>query len=217
MLVMPRPENKVADFCISFMKNPYFQKVLKITGKGSERQRIGQQAFGKRQPMDLREGKEKFIQSWGALGSSWGVNRTMAQIHALLLISPEALSADEIMEDLMVSRGNANMNLRALIDWGLVYKELKPGERKEFFRAEKDMWEVVKKIITQRKKKELEPMLKVLDEVSSVEESGNAEALEFAKVIRDIKLFSNKADSTLDSLIRADSNWFVGTFLKMIK
>ncbi|MCB0678111.1 MAG: transcriptional regulator, partial [Saprospiraceae bacterium] len=112
--------------------------------------------------MDLREGKEKFIQSWGALGSSWGVNRTMAQIHALLLISPEALSADEIMEDLMVSRGNANMNLRALIDWGLVYKELKPGERKEFFRAEKDMWEVVKKIITQRKKKELEPMLKVL-------------------------------------------------------
>ncbi|MCB0682389.1 MAG: transcriptional regulator [Saprospiraceae bacterium] len=167
--------------------------------------------------MDLREGKEKFIQSWGALGSSWGVNRTMAQIHALLLISPEALSADEIMEDLMVSRGNANMNLRALIDWGLVYKELKPGERKEFFRAEKDMWEVVKKIITQRKKKELEPMLKVLDEVSSVEESGNAEALEFAKVIRDIKLFSNKADSTLDSLIRADSNWFVGTFLKMIK
>ncbi|MCB0624548.1 MAG: transcriptional regulator, partial [Saprospiraceae bacterium] len=81
--------------------------------------------------MDLREGKEKFIQSWGALGSSWGVNRTMAQIHALLLISPEALSADEIMEDLMVSRGNANMNLRALIDWGLVYKELKPGERKE--------------------------------------------------------------------------------------
>lgn len=79
------------------------------------------------------------------------------------------------------------------------------------------MWEVVKKIITQRKKKELEPMLKVLDEVSSVEESGNAEALEFAKVIRDIKLFSNKADSTLDSLIRADSNWFVGTFLKMIK
>lgn len=167
--------------------------------------------------MEIQEAKEKFIQSWGALGSSWGVNRTMAQIHALLLISPEALSADDIMEELKISRGNANMNIRALIDWGLVYKELKPGERKEFFVAEKDMWEVVKNIITQRKKKELEPMLRVLDELSSVEGKGDPESEEFSKVIKDIKLFSNKADATLDTLTKADSNWFVGTFMKMIR
>ena len=167
--------------------------------------------------MTLEEGKDKFIQSWGALGSSWGINRTMAQIHALLLISQEPLCAEDIMEELQISRGNTNMNLRALIDWGLVYKELKHGERREFFRAEKEMWEVVKKIIIQRKKKELEPMLKVLDEVSSVDTEGNPEAEEFQKVIRDIKLFSNKADATLDTLTRADSNWFVGTFLKMVK
>lgn len=167
--------------------------------------------------MELQEAKDKFIQSWGALGSSWGVNRTMAQIHALLLISPEALSADDIMEELKISRGNANMNIRALIDWGLVYKELKPGERKEFFVAEKDMWEVVKSIITQRKKKELEPMLRVLDELSSVEGKGDPESEEFSKVIKDIKLFSNKADATLDTLTKADSNWFVGTFMKMIR
>jgi len=166
--------------------------------------------------MDFREGKEKFIQSWGALGSSWGINRTMAQIHALLLISPEALCAEDIMEELKISRGNANMNLRALMDWNLVFKELKPGERREFFVAEKDMWEVVKNIIIQRKKKELEPMLRVLDELSDVE--GNDEvSKEFTKVIKDIKLFSTKADSTLDSLIKADSNWFMGTFMKMIK
>jgi len=167
--------------------------------------------------MEVQEAKDKFIQSWGALGSSWGVNRTMAQIHALLLISPEALSADDIMEELKISRGNANMNIRALIDWGLVYKELKPGERKEFFVAEKDMWEVVKSIITQRKKKEMEPMLRVLDELSSVEGKGDPESEEFSKVIKDIKLFSNKADATLDTLTKADSNWFVGTFMKMIR
>lgn len=166
--------------------------------------------------MNVKEGKDKFIQSWGALGSSWGINRTMAQIHALLLISPEALSAEDIMRELQISRGNANMNIRALIDWGLVYKELKPGERKEFFVAEKDMWEVVKNIIIQRKKKELEPMLKVLDELASVE-GADEETREFIEVIKDIKLFSNKADSTLDTLIKADSNWFVGTFMKMIK
>jgi len=166
--------------------------------------------------MDIKEGKEKFLQSWGALGSSWGINRTMAQIHALLLVSPEALSADDVIEDLKISRGNANMNLRALIDWGLVYKELKPGERKEFFVAEKDMWEVIKCIIIQRKKKELEPMIRVLDDLASVE-ANDEKSEEFVRVIKDIRLFSNKADSTLETLIKADSNWFMGTFLKMIK
>lgn len=166
--------------------------------------------------MTLEEGKDKFIQSWGALGSSWGINRTMAQIHALLLVAPEALCAEDIMEELQISRGNANMNIRALIDWGLVYKELKTGERKEYFVAEKDMWTVVKQIIIQRKKKELEPMLRVLDEISSVE-ANDQESEEFANVIREIKLFSSKADSTLDTLVNSDSNWFVGTFMKMIK
>lgn len=166
--------------------------------------------------MELQEGKEKFIQAWGALGSNWGVNRTMAQIHALLLLSPESLSAENIMEELKISRGNANMNIRALIDWRLVYKELKPGERKEYFVAEKDLWEVVKQIIIQRKKKELEPMIKVLDEISSVEGDDIATE-EFVKMVREIKLFSSKADSTLDTLVKADSNWFVGTFLKMIR
>lgn len=120
------------------------------------------------------------------------------------------------MEALKVSRGNANMNIRALIDWGLAYKELKTGERKEYFIAEKDMWEVVKSIIIQRKKRELEPMLRVLDELSSVEET-DKESREFVEIIREIKLFSSKADSTLDTLVKADSNWFVGTFMKMIR
>lgn len=166
--------------------------------------------------MELQEGRDKFIQSWGTLGSNWGINRTMAQIHAVLLLAPEPMTSDEIREELQISMGNANMNVRALIDWGLVYKELKPGQRKDYFRAEKDMWEVVKKIIAQRKKKELEPLVKILDEVSSVEGT-DPESEEFAKIVRDIKVFSNKADSTLDRLTKADSNWLFGTFLSMMK
>lgn len=166
--------------------------------------------------MELSEGTDKFIQSWGTLGSSWGINRTMAQIHALLLISSTPQSTEAIMETLQMSRGNVNLNIRALIDWGLVYKELRQGERREFFVAEKDMWEVVKRIIIQRKKKELEPMIKVLDELTDVQ-GEDVETQQFVKVIKDIRLFSTKADATLDTLIRADSNWFVGTFLKMIK
>jgi DNA-binding transcriptional regulator GbsR (MarR family) len=121
--------------------------------------------------MEIKEGKEKFIEAWGKMASDWGINRTMAQVHALLLIVPDSLTADEVMEQLDISRGNANMNIRALMDWGLVHKSLKQGERKEYFFAEKDMWVVVTKIIIQRKKKELEPMLKVLEEVSGVEDN----------------------------------------------
>lgn len=167
--------------------------------------------------MELKEGKEKFIQAWGTLGSHWGINRTMAQVHALLLISEEPMCAEAIMEDLKISRGNANMNIRALIDWGLVFKELKPGERKEFFRAEKDMWEVIRHVIIQRKKKELEPILRVLNEVSEIDQESGPQVEEFEKVIKDINLFATKADSTLDSLIKADQHWFVSTFMKMIK
>ena len=167
--------------------------------------------------MEWQEGKDKFLQAWGTLGTSWGINRTMAQIHALMLISPRALSADEVMEELQISRGNANMNIRALMDWGLVYKELRAGDRREYFVAEKDMWKVVRQIILNRKKRELEPILKILDEISGINESESEEAKALTKAVNDIKLFSSKADATLDMLVKADSNWFVGTFMKMIK
>ncbi len=68
--------------------------------------------------MEFKEAKNKFVQTWGALGSQWGINKTMAQIHALLMISHEAVSMEDIMEELQISRGNASMNLRALMDWG---------------------------------------------------------------------------------------------------
>ncbi len=166
--------------------------------------------------MELKEGKDKFIQAWGTMGSNWGINRTMAQIHALLLVSPEALSSEEIRQELNISMGNANMNVRALMDWGLVYKELKPGERKEYFVAEKDMWEVIRKVITERKKKELEPLVKVLDDISAVQGDSN-EIEEFKKVVQDMQLFAHKADTTLDNLVKTKQNWLVSTFMSMIK
>jgi DNA-binding transcriptional regulator GbsR (MarR family) len=166
--------------------------------------------------MTVQEGKQKFIESWGKMASDWGINRTMAQVHALLLVAPDALTAQQVMEELGISAGNANMNLRALMDWGLVHKQLKTGERKEYYYAEKDMWTVVRQIIMHRKKKELDPMLKVLEEVSHVEESG-PEAECFTKVVQDIRMFSSKANQTLDTLIRADSNWFTKFFFQMMR
>ncbi|MCP9235304.1 GbsR/MarR family transcriptional regulator [Lewinella sp. JB7] len=166
--------------------------------------------------MELQEGKEKFIEAWGTLGSSWGVTRTMAQIHALLLIANEPLSSDDIMEELQISRGNVNTTTRMLLEWGLAHKKLIPGERKEFFVAEKDMSKVVKNIIIARKKRELEPMLRLLDDLTGVK-GEEAEAEEFRSVVRDLKLYSHKADSALAALVKVDSNWFFSTFLTMIK
>ncbi len=70
--------------------------------------------------MKLEAAKQEFINSWGVLGTQWGISRTMAQIHALLLVTPDPIHAEAIMEQLQISRGNANMNLRDLMDWGLV-------------------------------------------------------------------------------------------------
>jgi DNA-binding transcriptional regulator GbsR (MarR family) len=166
--------------------------------------------------MELTEGKARFIESWGNMASEWGINRSMAQVHSLLLVSPKPLTTDEIMAELSIARGNANMNIRSLIDWDLVYRRLQPGERKEYFEAEKDIWKVVTRIIAQRKRRELEPLLQVLDEVSAVD--GNApDEVEFAKVVRDIKVLAHRANQTLDSFAKADSNWLTSMFLNMMR
>ena len=166
--------------------------------------------------MQLAEAKAKFIADWGRFGTNWGINRTMAQIHALLLISPDPLSADEVMEELSISRGNANMNVRELIDWGLVQKVIIPGERKEFFSAEKDIWKVARQIVKERKKRELDLMIPVLKELSAVEGDKRDKAVKtFTDTINSIRKFSDQADRTLDTMIRADEHWFLGSLMKL--
>jgi DNA-binding transcriptional regulator GbsR (MarR family) len=168
--------------------------------------------------MKLGEAKQQFIQSWGVLGTQWGINRTMAQIHALLLVSTEALSADEIMEQLQISRGNANMNLRDLMNWDLVQKVLKVGERREFFTAEKDIWKVSMRIIRERRRRELDPMLKVLESLKEIEgDKKDKDVKAFMDTIGQIQKFAGQADKALDGLIKADEHWFTGTLLKLFK
>ena len=99
----------------------------------------------------LRLLKEEFVSQWGVMGSQWGINRTMAQIHALLMTSPEPMSTDEGMEELGISRGNAHSNLKELVNWGLLRIVTKKGERKEYFEAELDVWEIFRRIVTERK------------------------------------------------------------------
>jgi DNA-binding transcriptional regulator GbsR (MarR family) len=168
--------------------------------------------------MNYNEAKDKFIQTWGTLGSSWGISRTMAQVHALLLISPEPLSTEDVMEDLKISRGNANMNLRDLMDWGLVFKELKAGQRRDFFRAEKDIWKVAKQVIKERRKRELEPVLKVLDELKQLKgEKNDKKHKAFVDSITNIEGVVEKADYAFEKVVKLDESLFVNTLFKLLK
>jgi len=168
--------------------------------------------------MKLIEAKQQFIQSWGVLGSQWGINRTMAQVHALLLVASAPLSTDEIMEQLSISRGNANMNIRELMNWELVQKVIVPGDRKEYFSAEKDIWKVSMRIMYERKKRELDPMVKVLSQISHVEEDKkDPEVKAFTETVDNIKKFAGQADKMMDTMIKAEENWFWGSFLKFFK
>lgn len=168
--------------------------------------------------MKLTEAKQQFISSWGAFGTQWGINRTMAQIHALLLVSVNPLTQDDMMEELSISRGNVNMNIRDLIGWGLVDRVIISGERKEYFTAEKDIWKVATQIIKERKKRELDPMIKLLGQLENIEgDKKDKEIQQFTQVIGSIKKMGQQADKTLDLLIKADENWFTGSILKMFK
>lgn len=168
--------------------------------------------------MNLAEAKQQFIGSWGAFGTQWGINRTMAQIHALLLVSAHPITQDEIMSELSISRGNVNMNIRELVGWGLVDRVIISGERKEFFTAEKDIWKVTTKIIKERKKRELDPMIKLLSQLEHIEgDKKDKEVQQFTQVVASIKKLGLQADKTLDVMIKAEENWFTGNILKMLK
>lgn len=167
--------------------------------------------------MKFKEAKNKFVQTWGALGSQWGINKTMAQIHALLMVSSEAVSMEDIMEELQISRGNASMNIRALMDWGIVYKEYKAGERREFFTAEKDLDELAVKISRERSKREIKPALKVLKEVSSISANTTSEEKHFVDQTKKLYDFVLKADNILDKITEYKDNWLAQIFMKFMK
>ncbi|MDR0793377.1 MAG: ArsR family transcriptional regulator [Chitinophagaceae bacterium] len=169
--------------------------------------------------MKLEEAKQQFTQSWGVLAGQWGINRTMAQIHALLLVSGSPKSTDDIMEELSVSRGNVNMNIRELMDWGLVDKVILQGDRKEYFSAEKDIWKVSTRILSQRKKRELDPMLKTLSQIKNIEgdKRNNAEVKALMETVKSIEKFAGQIEKTLDTIIKAEENWFWGNFIKILK
>ena len=110
----------------------------------------------------LRNVQDTFIRRWGEMGQTWGINRTMAEIHALLYSCGQPLCTDDVMERLNISRGNASMSLRGLVDWGIIRRVHKRGERREYFESLGDVWEMFSIIAAERKRREMDPVLETI-------------------------------------------------------
>jgi DNA-binding transcriptional regulator GbsR (MarR family) len=166
----------------------------------------------------LNAARDEFVTQWGAIGSAWGINRTMAQIHALMMISSQPLTTDDVMEELKISRGNAHTNLKELVGWGLVRSVIRKGERKEYFEAEKDVWKMFCIIVRERKRREIRPAINVLkDCIDRADDLKSPEAVAFTKQTRALCEFMEMADGVLSKVVRSEQSTIVPWALKFLK
>jgi DNA-binding transcriptional regulator GbsR (MarR family) len=167
---------------------------------------------------ELQAARDEFVSQWGAIGSAWGINRTMAQIHALLITVPHPLSTDEIMEDLKISRGNAHGNLRELVSWGLVRSVVRKGERKEYFEAEKDVWKMFCIVIRERRRRELRPAMAVLEQCAERTKGlRGTEAAMFNQQIKALRDFLDLSDNVITKISRSEQSKIIPFALKFLK
>ena len=124
-------------------------------------------------PTQLKVAQDLFIRRWGEMGQTWGINRTMAEIHALLYICGVPQCTDDVMERLNISRGNASMSLRALCDWGIIRRLHKRGERREYFESLNDVWEMFSIIAAERKRREMDPVLETIKQCQQMLDQTN--------------------------------------------
>jgi len=161
----------------------------------------------------LEQSQALFIRRWGTMGSSWGISRTMAEIHALLYVSDRPLCTDDVMRQLQVSRGNASMNLRQLLNWGLIRRVHQLGDRKDYFAAETDVWQMFQTIIRERRRRELEPILDTIDRCREMVAEGlrtprgaDRRAMEvYHRRLDEIRDFLEMMNALLNGVLKAGS------------
>ena len=169
--------------------------------------------------MKYSEARHNMIQTWGQLSAKWGINRTMGQIHALLMITPQPLTTDDIMAELNVSRGNVSMSLRSLVEWGVVYKVYITGDRKEYYTSEKDAWKMALQIAKERKRRELDPMIQSLQNihVTDPEKASPTEVEEMNKMTTQILDVAMQLDKVLDIGIRSGGQSLVRKLINVLR
>lgn len=166
----------------------------------------------------LADARRAFLARWGELGPAWGVNRTMSQIHALLMVSADAQTTDDVMAALGISRGNAHGNLQALCAWGLCRRVRRPGDRRDWYEAEKDVWRVIQCIARERKRQEIEPALATLDDcLATTRGLAGAEAQAFRRQLAELRRMAGTVDDALAALARRPPRRVLPWLLRMLR
>lgn len=148
----------------------------------------------------LTDAASRFIESWGAQGVVWGLNRSMARIHALFLVSEEPLGLDQVSKLLDISRGNASMSLKELRNWGVIQRVLKSGDRQDYYIADPDAWATFFRIAAERKKREFDPALHNLRHLLAEENFRSTPKTQ--KRLENLEELFSSFDSVFSSLLK---------------
>jgi len=170
----------------------------------------------------LRRSKDRFIELWSQMAANWGVPRSMAEVHALLFVEAAPLGAEQIMSRLGISRGNASMTTRTLVEWGIVRREHRPEDRRDYFVAEQDVWTLFALVIRARKAREIDPLLALVAECKGLADRAIAcggssaaagaadEARALAQKLDDMRSFIHVIDAVTEHYLRADGDGLAG-------
>jgi DNA-binding transcriptional regulator GbsR (MarR family) len=160
--------------------------------------------------MPLSPIDQKFVLHWGEMGTRWGINRTVAQVHALLFLSPKPLHAEEIANTLTVARSNVSNSLRELQGWGIVRIAHVLGDRRDHFESVKDVWEIFRIVAEERKRREIDPTLRVLQEcVSELKRAGAGSAYTRQR-LEEMLEFLTTSSGLFEELVHMPANTLKG-------
>jgi DNA-binding MarR family transcriptional regulator len=163
----------------------------------------------------------RFIELWGRMAASWGVPRSMAEVHALLFVDGGMLNTDQLMAKLGISRGNASMTTRTLVEWGIVTRVHNREDRRDYFRAEQDVWTLFATVIRVRKRREIDPLMGLVDECRALASGAGpgcgcpataARAAELERKLRDIASFIRTFDMLAEHYLSSGGDGIAGAF-----
>lgn len=157
------------------------------------------------------DARVRFISIWSRMAAKWGIPRSMGEVHALLYIEGEPLNTDDVMASLDISRGNASMTLRRLVDWGIVHRVHARGDRRDYFIAEQDPWKMLRTIVRERKKREIDPLIESLHDCrEAVESARHADAPdnpEHARIVAERRARIDRLVETIEMIDEVSSRF----------
>jgi DNA-binding transcriptional regulator GbsR (MarR family) len=160
----------------------------------------------------LEKAIDHFSRSWGEIGFFWGINKVMGQLYAVLFSSAKPLTLDDLCRQLHISRGNASMNIRALKEWGVIRKVRIPGDRKDYYELDEDIWKIITVFVRERKKRELEPAMEAMEHSAALLKTSlktmNAKdkkaALVFLNRLENMRKISDGVNGMLERFIHGE-------------